>query len=149
MPRQRKAKTPIPSDELDGRSVRWAPKGSHPSQVSSLFKNDPTFKEFRKILRQQRQEDYRLADKEIDATIRKKEETKRCMSSTPTPSHDQNGHALLSAKVRSTPRQQLFTTSITIEEQLNGGVVLQKRPFLLSAGDCVDKGSYARLPLQP
>lgn len=39
---------------------------------------------------------------------------------TDTLTHDQNGHALLSEKIRSTPRQQLFTTSITIEEQLKG-----------------------------
>jgi tRNA(fMet)-specific endonuclease VapC len=34
--------------------------------------------------------------------------------------HDQNAHPILSAKVRSTPRGQLFTTSITVEEQLRG-----------------------------
>ena len=34
--------------------------------------------------------------------------------------HDQNAHPLLSAKVRNTPREFLFTTSITVEEQLKG-----------------------------
>jgi hypothetical protein len=66
MRRQRKSKTPISSGKLSDRGVRWAPQGSHPSQVSGMFKKDPTFKEFRKILRQQRQEDYRRANKEID-----------------------------------------------------------------------------------
>ena len=56
--------------KLDGGSVRWAPKGSHPSQVSGMFQNDPTFAEFRNILHQQREEDYRQANKEIDAMIR-------------------------------------------------------------------------------
>jgi tRNA(fMet)-specific endonuclease VapC len=34
--------------------------------------------------------------------------------------HDQNAHQILSTKVRSTPREHLFTTSITLEEQLKG-----------------------------
>lgn len=33
---------------------------------------------------------------------------------------DQNAHPILSAKVRNTPREQLFTTSVTLEEQLKG-----------------------------
>lgn len=37
---------------------------------------------------------------------------------TDTLTHDQNGHTRLRAKIRSTPRQHLFTTSITLEEQL-------------------------------
>ena len=58
MPRQRKSTTPVLSGTLDDRSVCWAPEDSHPSQVSGLLKRDPTFKEFRKILKQQHQEDY-------------------------------------------------------------------------------------------
>ena len=87
MSRQRKSYTTTTNGPLDDRSVRWAPKGSHPSQVSGLFKDDPTFEEFREILRQQREDDYRQADEEIDAMIRKEEEAQRCSSSTPTPSH--------------------------------------------------------------
>ena len=34
--------------------------------------------------------------------------------------HDQNAHPVLRAKVNSTPRAQLFTTSVTVEEQLRG-----------------------------
>lgn len=83
---QRKSQTKIMNARLDNRYVRWAPKGSHPSQVSGLFKDDPTFEEFREILRQQREGDYRQADEEIDAMIRKEEEVQRCSSSTPTPS---------------------------------------------------------------
>ncbi len=86
MSRQRKSQTTITNGRLDDRYVRWAPKGSHPSQVSGLFKDDPTFEEFREILRQQREDDYRQADEEIDAMIRKEEEAKWYSSSTPTPS---------------------------------------------------------------
>ena len=86
MPRQKKSPTTIPNGRLDDRYVRWAPKGSHPSQVSGLFKDDPTFEEFREILRQQREDDYRQADEETDTMICQEEETQRCSSSTPTPS---------------------------------------------------------------
>jgi tRNA(fMet)-specific endonuclease VapC len=34
--------------------------------------------------------------------------------------HDQKAHPVLSEKVKNTPREQLFTTSVTIEEQLQG-----------------------------
>ena len=34
--------------------------------------------------------------------------------------HDQYGHPTLSARVRNTSREYLFTTSITVEEQLKG-----------------------------
>ena len=34
--------------------------------------------------------------------------------------HDQNRHQIISVKVRSMPRQHLFTTSVTVEEQLKG-----------------------------
>lgn len=86
MSRKSKSQTTT-NGRLDDRYMRWAPKGSHPSQVSGLFKDDPTFEEFREILRQQREDDYRQGDEEIDAMIRKEEEVQRCSSSTPTPSH--------------------------------------------------------------
>ncbi len=34
--------------------------------------------------------------------------------------HDQYGHPILSMRVKNTPGEQLFTTSITVEEQLKG-----------------------------
>jgi hypothetical protein len=34
--------------------------------------------------------------------------------------HDQHAHPVLSARVRNTPSEDLFTTSITVEEQLKG-----------------------------
>ncbi len=34
--------------------------------------------------------------------------------------HDQHAHPLLSVRVRDTPREHLFTTSVTVEEQLQG-----------------------------
>jgi len=69
--------------KLDSRSVHWASDGSRPSQVSGIFKDDATFEEFREILQQQREEDYREANEEIEAIICK-EEAKGCSSSTPT-----------------------------------------------------------------
>ena len=39
---------------------------------------------------------------------------------TDTITHDQYGHPVLSPRVRGTPGEQLFTTSITVEEQLKG-----------------------------
>lgn len=65
--------------------VCWAPEGSHPSQVSGIFQDDPTCEEFCDILRQQRAADYQEAQEDADARVRKGEETKRCSSSTPTP----------------------------------------------------------------
>jgi len=61
------------------------PEGLHPSQVSGIFQDDPTFEEFCEILRQQRAADYQQAQENVDAMVRKEEETKRCSSSTPTP----------------------------------------------------------------
>ena len=84
MAKQRKSNTTTTSGPLDERGVIWAPKERHPSQVSGLFQDDPTFEEFRAILRQQRAEDYRRANEAIDAMIRKEEEAKQCSSSTPT-----------------------------------------------------------------
>jgi hypothetical protein len=60
-------------------------EGLHPSQVSGMFRDDPTFEEFCEILRQQRAADYQQAQEDVDAMVRKEEETGRCSSSTPTP----------------------------------------------------------------
>ena len=83
MSRKRKTKPKI-SSKLDSRSVHWAPDGSHPSQVSGIFKGDVTFEEFREILRQQREEDYRRANEEIDSIICEEEEAEVYSSLTPT-----------------------------------------------------------------
>jgi len=66
-------------------AVYEVPEGSHPSQVSGMFQDDPTFEEFCEILRQQRTADYRQAQEDVDAIVRKEEESRRCSSSTPTP----------------------------------------------------------------
>lgn len=50
MSRQRKSPPTIASRNLDERGVRLAPTGEQPSHVSGMFKDDPTFAEFRKIL---------------------------------------------------------------------------------------------------
>ena len=84
MPRQKKSPTSALSSTLDDRSVRWSPEDSHPSQVSGVFKRDPTFTEFRKILKQQRQEDYQQVREAHATPLRKKGTGKRCLSSTPT-----------------------------------------------------------------
>jgi hypothetical protein len=84
MAKQRKAKTTTTSGKLDAPYVFWAPTESHPSQVSGLFQDNPTFEEFCTIVRQQRVEDCRRANEVIDAMIRKEEEAKQCSSSTPT-----------------------------------------------------------------
>jgi hypothetical protein len=65
--------------------VCGVPEGLHPSQVSGMFQDDPTFEEFCESLRQQRAADYQQAQEDVDAMVRKEEETKRCSSSTPTP----------------------------------------------------------------
>ncbi len=41
--------------------------------------------------------------------------------------YDQRAHSLLSAKVTSTPRGQLFTTSVTVEEQFKGRLAFIKK----------------------
>ena len=96
MPRQRKAPTPTHRTP-DDRHVRWAPAESHPSQVSGLFADDPTFEEFCEIVRQQREEDSQRASEDIAAVIRQAEEAKRCASSTPTPSRTTNARTPSSA----------------------------------------------------
>ena len=96
---RKKTKEPNPiHSKLDDRSVQWAPEGSHPSQVSGIFKDDPTFSEFREILRQQREQDLKLTNEEIDAAIGKEAEKQGCSSSTQTPSH--------STKTRTSPSTQ-------------------------------------------
>ena len=69
MAKQRKSNTTTTAGTLDARDVLWAPKERHPSQVSGLFQDDPTFEEFRAILRPQRAEDYRRANEAIDAIL--------------------------------------------------------------------------------
>jgi hypothetical protein len=66
--------------------------------VSGLFKEDPTFEEFCAILRQQREEDYRRANEEIDAIIHEEEEAMQCSSSTQTPSRTTKTHTLSSVR---------------------------------------------------
>ena len=85
MPRKRKPKPTTTPGKLDSHYIYQPPEGSHPSQVSGIFKDDPAFEEFREILRQQREEDYRRANEEIDAMIRQEEEAKGCSSSISTP----------------------------------------------------------------
>jgi hypothetical protein len=87
MPRKRKPKPTTTPGKLDSHYIYRPPEGSHPSQVSGLFKDDPAFEEFREILRQQREEDYRRVNEEIDAMIRQEEEAKGCLSLIPMPSH--------------------------------------------------------------
>jgi tRNA(fMet)-specific endonuclease VapC len=41
--------------------------------------------------------------------------------------HDQNAHPILTKKVKTTPRQELFTTSVTVEEQLKGRLAYLNR----------------------
>jgi hypothetical protein len=73
------------TDERKTPKVCWEPEGHHPSQASGIFKDDPTFEEFRDILRRQRAEDYQQAHEDLDAMMRREKEAKRCSSSTPTP----------------------------------------------------------------
>jgi tRNA(fMet)-specific endonuclease VapC len=42
-------------------------------------------------------------------------------------SHDQKAHPILKKRVNDTPRSQLFTTSITVEEQLKGRLAFINR----------------------
>ena len=111
---------------IQGKNVFFAPEGSHPSKVSGMFKDDPTFDEFLEILHEQREEDYRQTICEIDRELA--QEAKACLSSIPTPfSYDQKAHPILKEKVSNTPRRLLFTTSITVEEQLKGRLAFINR----------------------
>ena len=80
MPKERKPKRKPKKDRLVGRAVKLAAEDSHPSQVSGAFKDDPTFGEFRAILRQQREEDY----EQVKPLTRQEEEHPACSSSIPT-----------------------------------------------------------------
>ena len=84
MPKERKPKRKPKKDRLVGRAVKLAPEDSHPSQASGAFKDDPTFGEFRAILRQQREEDYEQANEQVKPLIRREEEHPACSSSIPT-----------------------------------------------------------------
>jgi hypothetical protein len=79
------SKTSTRSGKHKVPEVCGVPEGLHPSQVSGMFQDDPTFEEFCEILRQQRAADYQQAQEDVDAIVRKEEETRRCSSSTPTP----------------------------------------------------------------
>src|SRR5262249_1934932 len=68
---------------LGANELRPAADGAHPALVSGMFREDPTFEEFRKILAEQRDEDYRRAKEEIASA---RDGAKACSSSTPTPS---------------------------------------------------------------
>ena len=52
--------------------------------------------------------------------------------------HDQHAHPVLSARVRNTPSADLFTTSVTVEEQLKGRLAYihryRNRPPQLAQG---------------
>ena len=73
MSQQKKPKPPTIKSIRDGHNKRRVTLDNHPSQVDGMFKDAPTFEEFREILRQQREDDLRLANEEIDATIRKED----------------------------------------------------------------------------
>jgi len=57
------SKTSTRSGRRKVPEVCRAPEGLHPSQVSGMFQDDPTFEEFCEILRQQRAADYQQARK--------------------------------------------------------------------------------------
>ncbi len=80
MASKRKPTVRTRKSKLDG--VHVARNGKHPARVSGLFRNDPTFEDFRKILGEQREEDCRRAKEEIEPL--RQEEAKKCSSSTPT-----------------------------------------------------------------
>lgn len=85
MASHKSSKTSTRSGKHKSPEVPGVPEGLHPSQVSGMFQDDPTFEEFCEILRQQRAADYQQAQEDVDAMVRKEKETKRCSSSTPTP----------------------------------------------------------------
>jgi hypothetical protein len=80
MASKRKATVRTGKSKLDG--VHVAGNGKHPARVSGLFRNDPTFEDFRKILREQREQDCRRAEEKIEPL--RQEDAKKCSSSTPT-----------------------------------------------------------------
>ena len=80
---KRKNKQPAETAKLGKHQVRFAANGSHPSKVSGIFRDDPAFAEFRKILVEQHEEDSRQVNEEIDARFRE-EETNARSSLIPT-----------------------------------------------------------------
>jgi hypothetical protein len=54
------------------------PEGLHPSQVSGMFQDDPTFEEFCEILRQQRTADYQQAQETLTLSLWSKVENVFC-----------------------------------------------------------------------
>ena len=80
MASKRKPSVRTGKSKLDG--LHAAGNGKHPARVSGLFRNDPTFEDFRKILREQQEVDYRRAMEVIEPL--RQEEAKKCSSSTPT-----------------------------------------------------------------
>ena len=48
--------------------------------------------------------------------------------------HDQNAHPILSEKVSNTPREDLFTTSVSVEEQLKGRLILEGGKLIVLIG---------------
>jgi hypothetical protein len=94
---RKKPKRPVEKDRAEEAQLRLAANGSHPGQVSGMFHDDPTFAEFRKILRGQREADYRQASKELEALTREAE-TKACSSAIPTRSRTTKTRTRSSAK---------------------------------------------------
>jgi hypothetical protein len=85
MSARKSSKSPPAQGKRKVPERKRGPVGLHPSQVSGLCKDDPTFEEFCDILRQPRAEDYRQAQADTRTMIRQEEEPERCSSSTPTP----------------------------------------------------------------
>jgi hypothetical protein len=69
MPQRKKPKHLARKDTLEESQfrLRLAANGSHPAEVSGMFQDDPTFEDFRNILHEQREADYRRASEEIEA----------------------------------------------------------------------------------
>ena len=97
MSRRKKPKRPAAKEGPDEGRFSSAANGSDPAQVSGMFADDPTFEDFRKILRAQRESDYRKAGEEIEAMTREPE-TKGCSSSIPTRSRMTKTRTRSSAK---------------------------------------------------
>ena len=97
MAQRKKSKHLARKGTLEESHFRVAANGSHPAEVSGMFQDDPTFEDFRKILREQREADYRRASEEIEALTRQPE-AKACSSSTPTRSRTTKTRTRSSAK---------------------------------------------------
>jgi hypothetical protein len=77
---ERRPKGRRKSVTLGARQLQPAEDGVHPAEVSGLFRNDPTFDEFRKILTEQREQENRQAN-EVNASAQ--DEANGCSSSIP------------------------------------------------------------------